>query len=66
MRFDSIFAGPLPDFTPKPKKVVKQKQESMVKFLTTDPSKQTFFSKADPLKKLNQSGMVTKKYKKSR
>ncbi|XP_016840706.1 bromodomain adjacent to zinc finger domain protein 1A isoform X2 [Nasonia vitripennis] len=65
-RFDSLFAGPLPDFTPKPRKVVKQKQESLDKFLISDVSKHRAFNKPDPLKKINDSGMVMKKYKKPR
>ncbi|KAL7301539.1 hypothetical protein TKK_0005971 [Trichogramma kaykai] len=66
VRFDSIFAGPLPDFTPKPRKLVKQKQESLDKFLTADSTKFKPFDKPDALKKINDTGMVTKKYKKSK
>lgn len=66
IRWDSIFAGPFPDFTPKPKKVVKQKQESLDRYLTSDVSKHRTFEKSDPLKKLNEGGMVMKKYRKPR
>ncbi|XP_014205969.1 bromodomain adjacent to zinc finger domain protein 1A isoform X2 [Copidosoma floridanum] len=65
-RFDSIFAGPLPDFTPRPKKVVKQKQGSLDKFLISDVTKHRAFNKPDPLRKVSSSGMVTKKYRKSK
>lgn len=60
VRFDTIFAGTLPDFTVRVKKSVKQKQESMDKFLT-NVSKQ----KADPLKKVNDTGVI-KKFRKPR
>ncbi|KAL0121189.1 hypothetical protein PUN28_008696 [Cardiocondyla obscurior] len=62
VRFDTIFAGTLPDFTVRVKKSVKQKQESMDKFLTSNVSKQKALEKADPLKKMNDTGV--KKYRK--
>lgn len=62
VRFDTIFAGTLPDFTVRVKKSVKQKQESMDKFLTSSVSKQKTL---DPLKKVNDTGVV-KKYRKPR
>ncbi|KAL6434938.1 hypothetical protein ACFW04_005240 [Cataglyphis niger] len=71
VRFDTIFAGTLPDFTVRVKKSVKQKQESIDKFLTSDVSKQKTFEKADPLKKVsdskkpNDTGAV-KKFRKPR
>lgn len=55
VRFDTIFAGTLPDFTVRVKKSVKQKQESIDKFLTSDVSKQKTFEKSDPLKKVSDS-----------
>ncbi|EFN63819.1 Bromodomain adjacent to zinc finger domain protein 1A [Camponotus floridanus] len=55
VRFDTIFAGTLPDFTVRVKKSVKQKQESIDKFLTSNISKQKTFEKSDPLKKVNDS-----------
>lgn len=63
VRFDTIFAGTLPDFTVRVKKSVKQKQESMDKFLT-NVSKQKALEKADPLKKVNDTGV--KKFRKPR
>ncbi|KYN28417.1 Bromodomain adjacent to zinc finger domain protein 1A [Trachymyrmex cornetzi] len=63
VRFDTIFAGTLPDFTVRIKKSVKQKQESIDKFLTSNVSKPKM-EKADPLKKMNDTGM--KKYRKPR
>ncbi|XP_011172967.1 bromodomain adjacent to zinc finger domain protein 1A isoform X1 [Solenopsis invicta] len=66
IRFDTIFAGTLPDFTVRIKKSVKQKQESMDKFLISNVSKQKTPDKAaDPLKKVNDTGVV-KKYRKPR
>lgn len=65
-RFDSIFAGPMPDFSPRIKKPVKHKQESIAKFLTGDVSKHRVFEKPDPLRKVNDSGMVGKKSKKQK
>ncbi|XP_070159945.1 bromodomain adjacent to zinc finger domain protein 1A isoform X2 [Polyergus mexicanus] len=71
VRFDTIFAGTLPDFTVRVKKSVKQKQESIDKFLTSDVSKQKTFEKANPLKKVsdgkkpNDTGAV-KKFRKPR
>ncbi|XP_063977638.1 bromodomain adjacent to zinc finger domain protein 1A isoform X2 [Diachasmimorpha longicaudata] len=43
VRFDSIFAGPIPDFSNLPKRpvVMKQKQGTLDKFLTSNPSKST-------------------------
>lgn len=64
VRFDTIFAGTLPDFTVRIKKSVKQKQESIDKFLTSDVSKQKK-EKTDPLKKVNDTGAV-KKFRKPR
>ncbi|XP_066598355.1 bromodomain adjacent to zinc finger domain protein 1A isoform X2 [Prorops nasuta] len=63
VRFDSIFAGPSPDFTSRPKKVIKHKQESIDKFLTSDPSKHRTFEKPDPLRKVNETGVIVKKYR---
>ncbi|XP_024873934.1 bromodomain adjacent to zinc finger domain protein 1A-like isoform X1 [Temnothorax curvispinosus] len=65
VRFDTIFAGTLPDFTVRVKKSVKQKQESMDKFLTSNVSKQKTLEKADPLKKVNDTAVV-KKFRKPR
>jgi len=64
VRFDTIFAGTLPDFTVRVKKSVKQKQESIDKFLTSNVSKQKT-EKVDPLKKVNDTGVV-KKFRKPR
>lgn len=58
VRFDTIFAGTLPDFTMRVKKSVKQRQESINKFLTTDVSKQKTLEKADLQKKVNNTGKV--------
>ncbi|XP_043582180.1 bromodomain adjacent to zinc finger domain protein 1A isoform X3 [Bombus pyrosoma] len=66
VRFDTIFAGPPPDFTSRIKKPVKHKQESIDKFLTTDVSKQKLIEKPNPLKKVNQGGMDIKKFRKPR
>lgn len=71
VRFDTIFAGTLPDFTVRVKKSVKQKQESIDKFLTSNISKQKTFEKSDPLKKVNDSRKTNdtgavKKYRKPR
>ncbi|XP_017891617.1 bromodomain adjacent to zinc finger domain protein 1A isoform X2 [Ceratina calcarata] len=62
VRFDTIFAGPPPDFTLRVKKSVKHKQESLEKFLVMDVAKQ----KPDPLKKVNQGGLDIKKFRKPR
>ncbi|XP_047354195.1 bromodomain adjacent to zinc finger domain protein 1A isoform X2 [Vespa velutina] len=66
VRFDTIFTGPAPDFSQRTKKVVKHKQESIEKFLTSDVSKHRTFEKPDPLKKVNETGIVVKKYRKPR
>lgn len=72
VRFDTIFAGTLPDFTVRIKKSVKQKQESINKFLTTDVSKQKTLEKPDFQKKVNdtgkvnEGGVVVKKFRKPR
>lgn len=66
VRFDTIFSGPQPDFTPPPKKLIKQKQETIMKFLTADVSKHRAFEKLDSLKKNNDSGIQIKKYRKPR
>lgn len=72
VRFDTIFAGALPDFTVRVKKSVKHKQESIDKFLTSDISKQKTLEKTDPLKKasdtgkINDTGAVVKKFRKPR
>ncbi|XP_043271463.1 bromodomain adjacent to zinc finger domain protein 1A isoform X2 [Venturia canescens] len=66
VRFDTIFAGPLPDFTPQPKKIIKQKQETLDKFLTADTTKHRQFEKPDPLRKLNETSIVVKKFRKPR
>ncbi|XP_067206376.1 bromodomain adjacent to zinc finger domain protein 1A isoform X2 [Linepithema humile] len=71
VRFDTIFAGTLPDFTVRVKKSVKHKQESIDKYLTSGVSKQKSLEKMDPLKKVNESGKVNntsaaKKYRKPR
>ncbi|XP_071868884.1 ATP-dependent chromatin assembly factor large subunit isoform X3 [Bombus fervidus] len=66
VRFDTIFAGPPPDFTSRIKKPVKHKQESIDKFLTTDVSKQKLLEKPNPLKKVNQGGVDIKKFRKPR
>ena len=65
VRFDTIFAGPLPDFTPQPKRIVKHKQETLDKFLTSDPTRHRQFDKPDPLRKLNE-GIIVKKFRKPR
>ncbi|OAD56919.1 Bromodomain adjacent to zinc finger domain protein 1A [Eufriesea mexicana] len=66
VRFDTIFAGPPPDFTSRIRKSVKHKQESIDKFLTTDVSKQKTIEKPDPFKKVNQGGVDIKKFRKPR
>ncbi|KZC06179.1 Bromodomain adjacent to zinc finger domain protein 1A [Dufourea novaeangliae] len=66
VRFDTIFAGPPPDFTSRVKRPIKHKQESIEKFLTADISKQKPVQKPDPLKKVNQTGVDIKKFKKPR
>ncbi|XP_031833617.2 ATP-dependent chromatin assembly factor large subunit isoform X3 [Nomia melanderi] len=66
VRFDTIFAGPPPDFTSRIKKPIKHKQESIEKFLTADISKQKTMEKPDPLKKVNQTGVDIKKFRKPR
>ncbi|XP_034176912.2 ATP-dependent chromatin assembly factor large subunit isoform X2 [Osmia lignaria lignaria] len=66
VRFDTIFAGPPPDFTSRVKKYVRHKQESIEKFLTTNISKQKAMEKPDPLKKVNQGGVDVKKFRKPR
>lgn len=67
MRFDTIFAGPPPDFMSRIKKAVKHKQESIDKFLTSDISKQKAIEKPNPLKKVNQpTGVDIKKFRKPR
>lgn len=72
VRFDTIFAGTLPDFTVRVKKSVKHKQESIDKFLTSDTSKQKASEKTDPPKKANETGKtndtsaVVKKIRKPR
>ncbi|XP_076392535.1 ATP-dependent chromatin assembly factor large subunit isoform X2 [Megachile rotundata] len=66
VRFDTIFAGPPPDFTSRVKKYVRHKQESIDKFLTSDISKQKSIEKPDPLKKVNQGGVDIKKFRKPR
>ncbi|XP_012285440.1 bromodomain adjacent to zinc finger domain protein 1A isoform X2 [Orussus abietinus] len=60
VRFDALFAGPLPDFMPRAKKVVRQKQESITKYLTADTSKHRAFAK------VNDDEMMVKKYRRSR
>lgn len=70
IRFDTIFAGTLPDFTVRVKKSIKHKQESIDKYLTSGVSKQKTLEKTSPLKKVNESGKVnnsaTKKHRKPR
>ncbi|CAK9822646.1 Bromodomain adjacent to zinc finger domain protein 1A [Anthophora retusa] len=66
VRFDTIFAGPPPDFTSRIKKSVKHKQESIDKFLTSDVSKQKTIENSDPLKKVHQGGVDIKKFRKPR
>lgn len=66
VRFDTIFTGPAPDFSTRTKNVTKHKQESIEKFLTADVSKHRTFEKPDPLKKVNESGIIVKKYRKSK
>ncbi|KAK2583060.1 hypothetical protein KPH14_009093 [Odynerus spinipes] len=67
VRFDTIFAGPPPDFSARTKKPVKHKQESIEKFLTSDVSKHRSFEKSDPLNKMNKTReVVVKNDKKSR
>ncbi|XP_011303501.1 bromodomain adjacent to zinc finger domain protein 1A isoform X2 [Fopius arisanus] len=55
VRFDSIFAGPIPDFSNLPKRpiVMKQKQGTLDKFLTSNPSKssQDAFKQTKPVDK---------------
>lgn len=63
VRFDTMFDGALPDFTPRPRKIIKQ--TSMDKFVTSDVSKHRKFDKPNPLKKVN-SGVVEKKQRKPR
>ncbi|XP_053985965.1 bromodomain adjacent to zinc finger domain protein 1A isoform X2 [Hylaeus volcanicus] len=66
VRFDTIFAGPPPDFASRIKRFVKHKQESIEKFLTSNVSKQKAPEKPDPLKKVNQTGVDIKKFRKPR
>ncbi|XP_061930986.1 bromodomain adjacent to zinc finger domain protein 1A isoform X2 [Apis cerana] len=66
VRFDTIFAGPPPDFTSRIKKLIKHKQESIDKFLTMDVAKQKTVDKPDPFKKVNQGGVDIKKFRKPR
>lgn len=72
VRFDFIFAGTLPDFTVRMKKSIRHKQESIDKFLTSDVSKQKTLQKADNFKKnndtgkVNETGVVVKKFRKPR
>ncbi|KAG7202578.1 hypothetical protein KM043_009773 [Ampulex compressa] len=66
VRFDTIFTGPAPDFSSRTRKIIRHKQESMDKFLTTDVSKHRPFEKPDPLRKVNESGVVVKKFRKPR
>ncbi|XP_043486491.1 bromodomain adjacent to zinc finger domain protein 1A isoform X3 [Polistes fuscatus] len=66
VRFDTIFTGPTPDFSMRTKNVIKHKQESIEKFLTADVSKHRTFEKPDPLKKVNETGIIVKKYRKSK
>lgn len=63
VRFDTIFDGSLPDFTPRPRRIVKQ--SSMDKYVTSDVTKHRKFEKPNPLKKVN-SGVVEKKQRKPR
>ncbi|XP_078034586.1 ATP-dependent chromatin assembly factor large subunit isoform X2 [Augochlora pura] len=64
VRFDTIFAGPPPDFTSRTKKPMKHKQETIEKFLTANISKQKSMEKPNPLKKVNQAGVDIKTFKK--
>ncbi|XP_076638014.1 ATP-dependent chromatin assembly factor large subunit isoform X2 [Colletes latitarsis] len=66
VRFDTIFAGFPPDFTSRSRKLVKHKQETIEKFLTSDISKQKALEKPNPLKKVNQTGVDIKKFRKPR
>lgn len=72
VRFDTIFAGTLPDFTVRVKKSVKQRQESIDKFLTSNVPKHKAPEKTDPSKKvgeagkINDTGVVVKKFRKPR
>ncbi|XP_043462023.1 bromodomain adjacent to zinc finger domain protein 1A isoform X2 [Leptopilina heterotoma] len=63
VRFDTIFDGSLPDFTPRPRRIVKQ--STMDKYVTSDVSKHRKFDKPNPLKKVNR-GVVEKKQRKPR
>lgn len=71
VRFDTIFAGTLPDFTVRVKKTVKHRQESIDKFLTSNVSKQKTEKTDLPKKvidtaKVNDAGVVVKKFRKPR
>ncbi|KAH0556601.1 bromodomain adjacent to zinc finger domain protein 1A isoform X1 [Cotesia glomerata] len=67
VRFDTIFSGPLPDFNLPKKPIVKQKQVTLDKFLTSDVSKHRAFEKPDPLNKINSGGSIqVKKHRKPR
>ncbi|XP_015181281.1 PREDICTED: bromodomain adjacent to zinc finger domain protein 1A isoform X2 [Polistes dominula] len=66
VRFDTIFTGPAPDFSMRTKNVIKHKQETIEKFLTSDVSKHRAFDKPDPLKKVNETGIIVKKFRKPR
>ncbi|XP_057338788.1 bromodomain adjacent to zinc finger domain protein 1A isoform X5 [Microplitis mediator] len=66
VRFDTIFSGPLPDFNLPKKSIVKQKQVTLDKFLTSDVSKHRAFEKPDSLNKINSGGIQVKKNRKPR
>lgn len=58
VRFDTIFAGTLPDFTLRTPKSIKQKQESIDKFLVPNMSKQKTLEKADLLRKVSDGTKI--------
>ncbi|XP_044011620.1 bromodomain adjacent to zinc finger domain protein 1A isoform X2 [Aphidius gifuensis] len=75
IRFDTIFAGPIPNFSAMPKRPVikQQKQITLDRFLTNDVTKQQQqqqnsrpLIKTDPLRKLNDTGLLVKKKRRTR
>ncbi|XP_020291098.1 bromodomain adjacent to zinc finger domain protein 1A isoform X3 [Pseudomyrmex gracilis] len=58
VRFDTIFAGTLPDFTLRTSKSIKQKQESIDKFLVPNVSKQKTLEKANSQGKVSDSTKI--------
>ncbi|XP_034941274.1 bromodomain adjacent to zinc finger domain protein 1A isoform X2 [Chelonus insularis] len=68
VRFDTIFAGPFPDFTSVSfkKPIVKQKQVTIDKFLTSDVSKHRAFEKPENSDSSSKGEIHFKKHKRSR